>query len=38
VQESGLGELQKRLRELTSMLTSNEAPTAFSVRSELSAV
>ena len=38
VQESGLGELQKRLRELTAMLTSNEAPSAFSVRSELSAV
>jgi hypothetical protein len=38
VQESGLAELQKRLRELTALLTSNEAPSQFSVRSELSAV
>ena len=38
VQESGLADLQKRLRELTVLLTSNEAPSQFSVRSELSAV
>ncbi|AMM25387.1 dynamin family protein [Variovorax sp. PAMC 28711] len=38
VQEGGLVELQKRLREFTALLTSNEAPSQFSVRSELSAV
>ncbi len=38
VQEGGVAELQKRLQEFTALLTSNEAPSQFSVRSELSAV
>lgn len=36
--ESGLADLQKRLCELTSMLTSNESPGSYSAGSELSAV
>ncbi|RZL65977.1 MAG: dynamin family protein [Variovorax sp.] len=37
-QEAGLADMQVRLRELTAMLTSNEAPSAAAARSELSAV